>query len=425
MFWNMKKENTNLEKMYIRKRKIKAFLNSLCFYACRIFPIKKERISVCTFEGKGGFGCNPKYIVEELHRRNPKYEIIWFVNDLNKSFPDYIKKVPNTLWSRAFWLTTSKIWIDNYRKPYETVKRAGQYYINTWHGATGFKTIGLWRGKAFSKMAYLVSKNDSDMIDCIPVDSEWCAQYYPKGLVYSGELIKTGSARCDVMYGNKEKAKEKFRKKHNVDKDTKIVMFAPTFRERNDAGKRIVFYELWSLDFKRMLHVFEEVFGGNWLLCLRVHPQIAEQFVFTKDEHIKLKFIDESLADDMYEILPAMDALITDYSSVAMDAVISEMPIFIYADDIEKYVQDRGSLVWDVSTRKEGIVRNNKEKTPNIEMVLPFSIAENNDELEYNIRTFDKEEYKMKVQAFKEAIGLVFDGRASQRIADRIEEWTR
>ena len=81
------------EKDYIRYRKLKAFGNKLCFIICRIFPVKKNRISVCTFEGKGGFGCNPRYIVEELHRRSPEYEFVWFVNDMNKEFPSYIKKV--------------------------------------------------------------------------------------------------------------------------------------------------------------------------------------------------------------------------------------------------------------------------------------------------------------------------------------------
>ena len=102
------------EENYIRYRKAKAYMNKLCFFICRIFPIRKNQISVCTFEGKSGFGCNPKYIVEELHKRNKDYEFVWFVNDIQKEFPDYIKKVPNTLWNRAYWLSTSKIWIDNY-----------------------------------------------------------------------------------------------------------------------------------------------------------------------------------------------------------------------------------------------------------------------------------------------------------------------
>ncbi len=112
--------------------------------------------------------------MEELHKRNVKYQFYWFVNDVNKEFPAYIKKVRNTSWNRAFHLSTAKIWIDNYRKPYGTRKRKGQYYFQTWHGTIGFKSIGLWRGKAFSRMAYLVSKNDSDMIDYVTIDCYWC-----------------------------------------------------------------------------------------------------------------------------------------------------------------------------------------------------------------------------------------------------------
>lgn len=101
------------EKMYILRRQVQAKFQSLCFLACRIFPVDDNLISVCSFEGRGGFGCNPKYIVEELHSRNPEYKFVWFVNDVSKEFPDYIQKVENTLWNRAYWLTRSKVWIDN------------------------------------------------------------------------------------------------------------------------------------------------------------------------------------------------------------------------------------------------------------------------------------------------------------------------
>lgn len=410
------------EKSYIFYRKVKASCNKLCFYLCSIFPIKKNLISVCTFEGKGGFGCNPKYIVEELHRRNPQYEFVWFVNDMEKGFPDYIKKVPNTLWSRAYWLSRSKVWIDNYRKPYGTRKRRGQFYINTWHGTIGFKTTGLYRGKVFSPMAYLVSKNDSDMVDYFTVDSEWCLEFFPKGLVYDGAYLKKGAARCDVLYGDREILKKRYRQKHNLDEETKIVMFAPTFREKSVDGKRVVFSELWSLDFQRMIKCFEKRFGGNWLLCIRLHPQVAEHIAQIQSVDMKDKIIDASKDDDMYEILAAMDALVTDYSSVAMDASFAKIPVFIFADDIDKYVKDRGSLLWNMETRKEGCIRNNKEMTPNIEAVLPFTVSENNEEFEDNIMQFDVNEYEQKLQMFNEAVDLVFDGKASIHIADKIEK---
>lgn len=409
------------EQNYIRYRKLKAFGNRICFMLCRIFPIKKNRISVCTFEGKGGFGCNPKYIVEELHKRNTGYEFIWFVNDMQKEFPPYIKKVPNTLWSRAYWLSTSKVWIDNYRKPYGTCKRRRQYYINTWHATIGFKSIGLWRGKAFSTMAYLVSKNDSDMINDIVIDSEWCAEMYPKGMVYSGNFLWAGAPRCDALYGNRQQYKERFRQQFGINKEVKVVMFAPTFREGAADGKRTIFSEVWSLDFKRLLENLEIRFGGTWYLCLRVHPQLAESVRKYKDDKLKNRLIDVSKEDDMYEMLAAMDAFVTDYSSAAMDASYAHMPVFIYADDIGKYLDDRGSMLWNMSTDSTKPVTNNKEMTPGIDTLLPYPIAQNNEELEENILNFDENQYLSRMKQFEDAVKLKFDGKASAKVADKLE----
>ena len=409
------------EKNYIQYRKLKAFGNKLCFVFCRIFPIKRNRISVCTFEGKGGFGCNPKYIVEELYRRNSEYEFVWFVSDMKKEFPAYIKKVPNTLFSRAYWLSTSKIWIDNYRKPYGTCKRRGQYYINTWHGSIGFKSIGLWRENAFSKMAYLVSKNDSDMIDCVVVDSKWCEEVFPKGLIYNGNFLRAGAPRCDILYGERIKYREKFRQQHGLTSKDKIIMFAPTFREGSINGKRTVYSETWTLDFKRLLRSMETRFGGEWYLCLRVHPQLAFGMKKYRDEELQECLIDVSQEDDMYEILAAMDAFITDYSSAAMDASYTHMPVFIYADDIGKYVKDRGSMLWDISTELKQTVKNNKKMTPDIDIELPYLIAQNNDELEEIILSFDEDQYLFKMRQFEEAVELVFDGQAGSKVADRLE----
>ncbi|MCR4833722.1 MAG: CDP-glycerol glycerophosphotransferase family protein, partial [Butyrivibrio sp.] len=336
------------ESNYIRYRKLKAFGNRVCFYICRIFPLDRNLVSVCTFEGKGGFGCNPKYVVQELHDRNKDYKFVWFVNDLSKEMPDYIKKVPNTLWSRAYWLSRSKVWIDNYRKPYGTCKRKGQYYLNVNHYTVGIKCTGLWRGAGFSKMAYLVSKNDSDMIDDLVIDSKWCEVVSPKGLVYDGTYLKTGAPRLDVLYGDRSKAKEAFRNRHGIDKDSKVVLYAPTFREGAKDGKRFVFSEEWSIDFKRLLDNLEKKFGGKWYLCVRVHPQLAPSFDDYHDEELKDRIINESQADDMYEILAGMDAYITDYSSACFEAGYAKIPVFIYADDIQKYANDRGSLMWNL-----------------------------------------------------------------------------
>ena len=87
---------TKKEELYITYRKVKAALTSACFYFCRIFPIDNKLVSVCTFEGKGGFGCNPKYVVQKLHEMDSSIKFVWFVNEnaWEKELPSYIKKSP-------------------------------------------------------------------------------------------------------------------------------------------------------------------------------------------------------------------------------------------------------------------------------------------------------------------------------------------
>ena len=92
----------NQEKQYIRKRIWKAGFQSIAFYICRIFPIKKNKIVFCCIEGTTGYSCNPKYIAEELIRRNKqesdgkkRFKLVWLVNDMSKSFPKEIQVVHN------------------------------------------------------------------------------------------------------------------------------------------------------------------------------------------------------------------------------------------------------------------------------------------------------------------------------------------
>ena len=413
--------NLNKEKNYIRYRRLKAFGNSLCFYLCRIFPVKKDLISVCTFEGRGGFGCNPKYLVQKLHERNPKLKFVWFVNDMSKQFPEYIKKVPNKLWSRAYWLSRSKVWIDNYRKPYGTVKRRGQYYLNVNHYTIGIKCTGLMRGAGFSEMAFLVSKNDSDMVDDFVIDSEWCEQISAKALVYDGTYLKTGAPRCDILFGDRSAAKAAVRQKHNLPLDSKIVMFAPTFREGAKDGKRSVFSAEWTIGFKGLLASLESKFGGNWYICTRVHPQLAASFTEKPIEGLEGRVFDESHADDMYEILAGMDAYITDYSSACFEAGFAKIPVFLYADDVKKYTHDRGSLLWNLATDDRLHIKNNKSMTPGFDVELPFSLAENNEQLFRDIENFTEKEYSKKIEKFYKTLGLVFKGNASEELAKVIE----
>lgn len=404
------------ERQYITYRKIKAFFRSLAFYICRIFPIEKNLICVCTFEGKGGFGCNPKYIVQELHKEDPNLKFVWLVNKPGEhKFPDYIKEVPDTLWSSAYWLTRSKVWIDNYRKPLGTVKRKEQYYINTWHGCVGFKPIGLWRGDKFSKIAYLVSKNDSDMIDRLIVSNDWSAEVFVKGMVYDGKILKLGQAREDVMSYDRKEVRTSVRKNYKLPSDSRIVLYAPTYRESGMKTNRQVFSEQTSIDINLLKKSLHDKFGGEWYVLEKLHPQLAAAQKVSDPS-----VIDVSKEDDTNWLIAASDAVVTDFSSVGFEAGAYGIPVFLYMDDIEEYVGDRGNLCFEI--HDDGTITNNKQMAPDFDVEVPFTVIRSNNEIPEKIGAFDLNTYQDNANEMTRRLGWLKDGKSAEKVAKIIFE---
>ena len=120
----------------------------------------------------------------------------------------------------------------------------------------------------------------------------------------------------------------------------------------------------------------------------------------------------------------SMDAYISDYSSACFEAGFARIPVFIYADDIEKYAKDRGALMWNLATDPKDDIGNNKDITPRFDVSFPFGVATNNDELEQLIFGFDNEEYCFKLDKLFAELGLVFEGNASEKVVEKIRSIT-
>lgn len=390
------------EKIYLLYRDFKAFWNSILFIICRIAPIKSNKIVFCALEGQSGFSCNPRYVALELLRRKTNYELIWLVNNESKEFPANIKKVKNTAWNRAYHLTTAKVWIDNSRKPYGTLKRKGQLYIQTWHATLGFKPAGKLRND-FPEIARRISENDSQMADYFLSNSKWCDDIYSQLLLTCDNTIRLGSPRCDILVQNRDKWYQKLRKKYQLPPDSKIFLYAPTFRGGSQKGVRKIFAETISLDLERQINNLKKKWPGTWYMFIRLHPQLAAlslEAIHQPDKNI----YDVSAADDMNEIIAGCDVFITDYSSAAFDASFAGIPVFLYADDMDMYQNDRGKLLWDLRE-------------------LPFGMASNNDDLERNILDFNPKVYQEKLNQLFQEVELIEDGYASQRVADLIDQF--
>ncbi|MBR4027701.1 MAG: CDP-glycerol glycerophosphotransferase family protein [Lachnospiraceae bacterium] len=394
----------NNEKFYILRRQIKAWIQSVLFYIFRIFPINKRKIVFCCIEGTTGYTCSPKYIAEEIIKQKLDYELVWLVNDTSKKFPKRIKVVKNTLLNRAYHLTTAKVWIENSRKQLEVRKRKGQVYFQTWHGKIGFKPIGLNRGASFSKIAYLVSKHDSEMIDYVITNSRWFEDDLQNGMLYKGPTLRIGSPRCDILLKNREKYIRNIRNRLHLPENAKLIMYAPTFRGGSQAVNRDVIASSDELNYMYLINTLTEKFDGEWYMLLRQHPQVVARNLNKK--YISDKVIDVSQIDDMYEILAGCDAFLSDYSSAVFDAAIMKIPIFIFAYDYEDYKNERGKLMWDLNE-------------------LPFPFGTNEQELYNKIKLFDYNEYVIELEKLFEKVELIEDGKASRRMIRELKKYLK
>ena len=156
------------------------------------------------------------------------------------------------------------------------------------------------------------------------------------------------------------------------------------------------------MDFAHLTEALEERFGGTWYVFLRLHPQLAAKMQGIKVGQASDRLVDVSQRPDMNEIIAGADAFLTDYSSAIFEAAMIELPGFIYADDLEEYVADRGDLFFDMYK-------------------LPFPVALNNEELMENIRRFDEEKYGKELSQFMDEVGMFEDGKASERVVELIE----
>ena len=105
---------------------------------------------------------------------------------------------------------------------------------------------------------------------------------------------------------------------------------------------------------------------------------------------------------DMQELSCAADVMINDFSSSMWDFMLTGRPSFLFAVDLEHYVQTT------------------QVYTPVSEW--PFPKAVNNDQLEKNILTFDEEAYKLACEKHYKALGGCETGQATKLVCERIFE---
>lgn len=368
---------------------IRGIIGKFIMYFFRIFPIQNKIVFV-SFQGVA-YSDNPKAIFEAMLKEDFQCEYVWLLKNPDKKITG--AKVVKTPSLKGFYhLATAKIWIDNSRKNYWLPKRAGQYYIQTWHSGIGLKKSEKDAIDDLSNDYIRSAIHDSKIADLFIAGSGWNVWNYRNAFWYNGEILECGLPRSDKFFHNIESTREKVKLRYSIDKDTKILLYAPTFRKGGIT-------DAYNINFSMILKYLKKKTRNNWCVCIKLHPNISYRKDFIKYDKTIIDATDNS---DINELLMASDMLITDYSSCMFDAITLEKPTLLYTADIDTYRNER-SLYFEFEE-------------------LPFLIAKNNEELKGNIELFDKQSYIFKVRRFKENHKIYDDGNACKCVIEKIKK---
>lgn len=359
--------------------------------------LANQKIVFVNFMGKG-YSCNPKYIAQEILRQNLPFDLVWLVNDLNEPMPEKIRKVQYGSVDSVYELATAKVIVTNTKNllPFPN-KKPGQYFIMTWHGSPAFKSIEKDAEKNLSPTYVKESKLNSAITDLMLTNSQEHFEEIRRAFWYRGEILKCGLPRNDIFFNHSPELVANIKRALNVSDGNKIIIYAPTFRD--DVATLL---EAYKFNAKKLLQAVTEKFGGKWSLLIRLHPNVSRMNLpdnfFGDSENI----INATNYPDIQEIIIASDILISDYSSLIYDFMISRKPVFIFAKDFDTYPKERGfkQLYFD----------------------LPYKINRTEDELFACIESFDKAALEPAIKNFLDKLKPFDTGHASEAVVERIKE---
>lgn len=375
-------------------QKLKDTIVNVTINVFNLLPIKKNKIFFFSYYGNQ-YGCSPKYISEYLVKNYPnKYDIVWQFNNVQANKDISGIRMVKTMSLKYFYeLCTAKVVVTNYRTTDFFKKRKNQYYIQTWHSSLRLKQIEKDAEDSLPKNYLEMAKKDSTKCDLLLSGCKFSTDIFKRAFWYDGEIFEHGTPRSDMLFKKNEELNVKIKESLGISSDKKVILYAPTFRKGDSL-------DVYNVNYERVSSALKNKFGGEWIFLIRLHPHLISR---SKELVYGNNVVDATSYDDIQELLSVTDVLISDYSSLMFDFVLTERPCFLYVPDLEEYIKNDRRLYFDI-----------KE--------LPFIHTLNNNELIDEIDNFDSSDYKNRLDKFAEKVGSFEDGNSCRWLSKRIED---
>lgn len=304
-----------------------------------------------------GFDCwdNAKALFDYMiaNHFNDEYELVWFVHNPDE-FPQISAlknvKVVSYEWENSdnpeesdryfYELFTSEYIFFTDTDSWLRYCREGQVRVNLWHGC-GFK----------DRKAKNAPGHDKNY-DFMTVTSSMYGDIHAKEYgVSRNKMIDTGLAKEDLLF---MPPKQTLSELLDIPNAGRYVFWLPTFRLATDGLERLNEYTLNSDTGLPIISTMEKAEKLNSILeeldiyiVVKLHPvQKLEAVAKFNLSRISIITNQEIAAKGIQinSLLSRADALISDYSSAAVDYILLDRPTAFALEDVEEYKESRGFI---------------------------------------------------------------------------------
>ncbi len=297
---------------------------------------------------------NPLALFRQIHgdKRFKDFVHVWVVTRYD-TIPTELKSVSNMLFvtrnTSAYMqaITKSKYIVCNSTFPVYVVPKPEQKYLNTWHGIA-YKGIGRSEQSPLGPRSTVDNMLQATHIltSCDYMTQKQLLGFSMKG-VYSGELAEAGYPRIDMTLNASAADKKRLYSDLGLDPDKQVVLYAPTWRGVMEDRKFDV--DTLQKDLAALAGLDANViFMGHHLMIENIKGVDLGSLIIPPP------------SQNTNELLSIVDVLITDYSSIFFDFLVTNKPIIHYVYDYDEYKRERG-LGLELDELPGEVVRTKKE----------------------------------------------------------------
>ena len=267
-------------------------------------------------------------IKKEIEKQNKNVKVVILTKRLKDGIKNKILYMFHMFVQMYHFATSPVVILDSYCIVASVLKHKKQTkIIQIWHALAaikkfGYQTIGKTSGSSKLMAEVMCMHKNYDYILC---PSNVTKKYFMQGFNAKEEQMKLlGMPRIDyIIKKDEEKVAEIYKKYPKLKKDKKpIIIYVPTFRK----GKKVKYN-----------HIMEKIDPEKYNLIVKLHPLDRKHYENKKIENI---IIDEYFSS--YDWLKVANKVITDYSSLSVEASLLNIPIYFYVYDLQDYKKDPG-----------------------------------------------------------------------------------